>query len=38
MSYVIAAPRTLAAAAADVAGIGLSLSEANGRLRPRPPQ
>lgn len=30
MSYVIAAPDTLAAAAADVAGIGSSLGEANG--------
>ena len=29
MSYVIAAPEMLAAAAADVAGIGSSLSEAN---------
>jgi hypothetical protein len=29
MSYVIAAPDMLAAAAADVAGIGSSLSEAN---------
>ena len=29
MSYVIAAPETLAAAAVDVAGIGSSLSEAN---------
>ncbi len=30
MSYVIAMPDMLAAAAADVAGIGSSLSEANG--------
>jgi hypothetical protein len=30
VSYVIAAPDTLAAAAADVAGIGSSLGEANG--------
>ena len=29
MSYVIAAPEILAAAAADVAGIGSSLSEAH---------
>ena len=29
MSYVIAAPEMLAAAAVDVAGIGSSLSEAN---------
>ena len=29
MSYVIAAPEMLAAAAADVAGIGSSLSDAN---------
>ena len=29
MSFVIAAPDTLAASAADLAGIGSSLSEAN---------
>jgi PE family len=34
MSYVIAAPGMLAATAADVAGIGSSLSEANGAAAP----
>ena len=38
LSYVIAAPEMLAAAAADVAGIGSSLSVANRLRGVQPPQ
>jgi hypothetical protein len=38
MSYVIATPGMLAATAADVAGIGSSLGEANGAAAPGPPE
>jgi hypothetical protein len=38
MSYVVAVPEMLAAAASDVAGIGSSLSEANAAAAARPPR